>query len=215
MGDNKTTVYARTLQRAADILGGKEKLRAYLRVPKHRLEAWLDDAEPPMDIFLKAVDVVNAATAQADGKLSSGNAALLAAVLDAAMFAVRADMGNVQVAAADGLRIVAQRGFDQPFLDFFALVKTDTACACGRALATGRRIVVEDVATDPLFAGNTAGAVIMEAGARAVQSTPILSATGKLVGVLSTHSREPHTPSASQLAALDDIASRVGNSLGA
>ena len=47
------TVQARALRRAADILGGKDKLRAALRVPMVRLEHWLEGKSlPPMDVFL-------------------------------------------------------------------------------------------------------------------------------------------------------------------
>src|SRR5262249_22602402 len=54
MSDKASTIHARALRRAADILGGKEPLRAALRVPMVRLEEWLADrSEPPMDIFLK------------------------------------------------------------------------------------------------------------------------------------------------------------------
>jgi hypothetical protein len=38
---------------------------------------------------------------------------------------------NVQLLCADWLRIVAQRGFEQPFLDFFIRVDADEPCACG------------------------------------------------------------------------------------
>src|SRR4051812_14442560 len=60
MGEELNTVYQRTLSRAADILGGKEKLRASLRAPMHRLEAWLAGERPPMDIFLRVVDLIAA-----------------------------------------------------------------------------------------------------------------------------------------------------------
>src|SRR5689334_4679521 len=60
MGDKAPTVYARALERAADILGGKEPLRAVLRVPMIRLDEWLaGHSEPPLDIFLRAVDVIS------------------------------------------------------------------------------------------------------------------------------------------------------------
>ncbi len=50
---------SRTLQRAADILGGRDKLSKHLRVPSKELDLWIADrAEPPRGVFLKAVDVV-------------------------------------------------------------------------------------------------------------------------------------------------------------
>src|SRR3954471_19248996 len=54
------SIQTQTLQRAASVLGGKEKLRELLRVPMRELESWLAGAErPPLDVFLKAVDVVS------------------------------------------------------------------------------------------------------------------------------------------------------------
>lgn len=60
MGKKPLTVQARALLRAADILGGKQKLRAALRVPMTRLDEWLEGGvEPPMEIFLRAVDIIS------------------------------------------------------------------------------------------------------------------------------------------------------------
>ncbi len=54
-----TSVYSRTLQKAAEAVGGQKKLARLLRVPLGELEKWLADKdEPPMAVFLKAVDMV-------------------------------------------------------------------------------------------------------------------------------------------------------------
>jgi hypothetical protein len=54
-----TSVYSRTLQKAAEAAGGQKKLAHLLRVPLAELEKWIADKdEPPMAIFLKAVDMV-------------------------------------------------------------------------------------------------------------------------------------------------------------
>ena len=53
------TVHARTLRRASDIVGGDAALAAWLHVTPSHLALWLSGAEaPPMEMFLKAVDVV-------------------------------------------------------------------------------------------------------------------------------------------------------------
>lgn len=52
-------VYFRTLQKAADLLGGRKKLARHLRVPMSELESWMSGKEvPPIGVFLKAVDLV-------------------------------------------------------------------------------------------------------------------------------------------------------------
>lgn len=54
-----TSVYSRTLQKAAETAGGRKRLARLLRVPLAELEKWIADKdEPPMVIFLKAVDLV-------------------------------------------------------------------------------------------------------------------------------------------------------------
>ena len=53
------TVYTKVLHRACQLAGGVEKLAARLRVPVATLFRWLDgEAEPPIPVFLKAVDMV-------------------------------------------------------------------------------------------------------------------------------------------------------------
>jgi len=53
------SVYSRTLQKAAELAGGQKKLAHVLRVPLADLQKWIADKdEPPMAIFLKAVDLV-------------------------------------------------------------------------------------------------------------------------------------------------------------
>jgi hypothetical protein len=53
------SVYSRTLQKAAELMGGQPKLCRHLRVPAADLQKWIDDkAVPPMGIFLRAVDLI-------------------------------------------------------------------------------------------------------------------------------------------------------------
>jgi DNA-binding transcriptional regulator YdaS (Cro superfamily) len=53
------TVHARTLKRAAEIIGGEEELARRLIVTPSHLELWIRGLEsPPVDVFLKAVDIV-------------------------------------------------------------------------------------------------------------------------------------------------------------
>lgn len=48
-----------------------------------------------------------------------------------------------------------------------------------------------------------------DAGARAVQSTPLLGPSGQVIGMLSTHYERPHIPSPEELQAIDAIAERT------
>ena len=52
-------VRSQALQRAADILGGRRPLRAYLNVSALVLGMWMSGAQPPpTDVFLKVVDLI-------------------------------------------------------------------------------------------------------------------------------------------------------------
>ena len=64
--DMTVSVYSRALGRAAELLGGREKLAKVLQVPAADLDSWIADrAKPPRDIFLRVVDLILDETAQA------------------------------------------------------------------------------------------------------------------------------------------------------
>jgi signal transduction histidine kinase len=137
---------------------------------------------------------------------------LLQDTMDAAVAIVRADKGTLQLLEGDALRIVAHAGHDQAFLDFFAEAG-DVASVCGEATRRGERVLVPDVVTSPLFAGTASLPVLRAAGVRAVQSTPMRTRAGRLLGVLTTHWGEPHTPDEHDLWRLDLLARQAADSL--
>ena len=137
----------------------------------------------------------------------SDGRAMVESALDAAVEGTGADMGNIQLRRAHGLVIVAQRGFDTPFLDFFSSV--DNEGACGTASRRAQRVVVTDVRSDPIFVGTDAAPVMERAHVRAVQSTPLIGAAGEILGVLSTHYEKPRALRAQEFEVLDRIAQRT------
>ena len=132
---------------------------------------------------------------------------LLSEILTAARTITGADMSNIQLLDHSGaLRIESQHGFEREFLDFFDTVRDEEASACGAALARRERIVVEDVEKSPIFAGTPALKVMLNAGVKAVQSTPLTTHAGVLVGILSTHYREARQPGERDLRLIDLLA---------
>jgi PAS domain S-box-containing protein len=123
--------------------------------------------------------------------------------LVAAMDLLGADKGNVQLLDPDRgvLTIAAHVGFDQPFLDFFREMSAQDSSACGRALAAGERVVIEDVETDLRFAEFRA--IARTSGFRAVVSTPLVSSDRTTLGVLSVHFTSVHRPTEQSLRLLD------------
>ncbi len=128
---------------------------------------------------------------------------VLPQVLDATIGLLQADMGNIHLYDPQQqiLTIVAHQGFDSVFLDYFREVRLDDGAACSRALQLGQRVIIEDVQTDADYADHRA--IAAAAGYRAVQSTPLLGSQGQVLGVLSTHFRQPHRPSERQMRILD------------
>jgi PAS domain S-box-containing protein len=133
---------------------------------------------------------------------------LLDAVLEAAMELTRAPKGNLQLhdEASRSLRIAAHRGFGEPFVDQFAVVQEGMPSACAAALRTRQRVIVKDITRSPIFAGTPAEKLLESEGSRAIQSTPIVSRSGKVLGVLSTYWSEPHEPDEGALFTLDLLA---------
>jgi signal transduction histidine kinase/DNA-binding response OmpR family regulator len=145
--------------------------------------------------------------------VSEGNLEpVLGEIVDAAIAIAEADFGNVQLIdeATGDLRIVAQRGFEQWWLDYWHAVGEGRG-SCGTALERGERVIVEDVTVSPMFAGTPALDAQLRAGVRAVQSTPLLSRSGRPLGMFSTHYRAPHRPTERALRLLDLLARQAAD----
>jgi GAF domain-containing protein len=134
--------------------------------------------------------------------------ATLTHILHVAITITSADKGNIQVLdpLSRTLRIVVHEGFAEPFLRFFDTVSHREAAVCGTALKMLERVIVEDVRQSPIFAGTEALSVLLEAGVQAVQSTPLISRSGCIVGMMSTHYGVPKRPTREQLHLLDELA---------
>jgi PAS domain S-box-containing protein len=73
------------------------------------------------------------------------------------------------------------------------------------------RVVITDVETSPLFVGTPSLSVIRNAGVRAVQSTPIVSRTGELLGILTTQWDVPYSPDEHDLRRIDLLARQAAD----
>ena len=103
-----------------------------------------------------------------------------------------AEYGNVQLPIGDELVIVAQRGLPISFLKRFRRVTREFGCACGRAFRSRRTVVIRNVAEDPEFTAYLKDAE--SAGFRAVQTTPLFTGDGLLLGMVSNHFSNVHEP---------------------
>jgi GAF domain-containing protein len=122
-------------------------------------------------------------------------------------------LGNVQLMdwKAGYLTIAAQRGFNDEFLNFFHRIRLESETACARAIGTLGSVIIEDVLLDRAFTPYRA--VALEAGFRAVQSTSLISKSGALLGVVSTHFPKRHRPSDSEMRAMRAIGELTANAI--
>src|ERR1700730_1214820 len=125
---------------------------------------------------------------------------ILYEVLDAIMELQGANFGDVQLYddATGTLKIVAHRGVSQEFLDYFETVDASDTSACGLALRSGARIIIEDVNTHPDSEPHRG--IAASTRYRGVQSTPLYDRNTVMpIGMLTTLFREPYRPSEREL----------------
>lgn len=137
---------------------------------------------------------------------------ILGEICETAVALSSADFGHLQLvdATSGDLRIVAQHGFP----DWWAAFWNDADPGqdrCGSALALGRRVVVEDVLADPQSGAPPDREALRRAGVHALQSTPLLTRSGKVVGVVSTHFRQPQPLQEHALRWLDLLARQAAD----
>ena len=74
-------------------------------------------------------------------------------------------------------------------------------------------MIVEDVTESEIYVGSRRSQPLLEAGVRAVQSMPLMSSAGKVLGIISTHFSEPHRPSEQELRLMDLLARQTADYL--
>jgi two-component system CheB/CheR fusion protein len=139
----------------------------------------------------------------------------LEAILDSMILLLNADFGFIQLydEKSKTLRIAAQRGFEQRFLERFERVDASSQLACGVALSKCQVVVFEDVEKEPGFAPCLEEA--RAAGYRAVIASPLCDSSRKAIGMLSIHFRAPHSFSAHDLRFVDICARLAADAINA
>jgi PAS domain S-box-containing protein len=134
-------------------------------------------------------------------------------ILDAAMSMMSSDMASMQLLDPKRrqLRLLAWKGFHPRSAAFWEGVYPDSTSTCGLALSTGRRVVVADIEACEYMAGTADLDEYRRSAIRAVQSTPLVSRSGQLLGMISTHWREPHQPTERALWLLDVLARQAAD----
>ena len=113
-------------------------------------------------------------------------------ILDDVIALHGSEFGNVQLPIGKDLVIAAQRGLPASFLNTFKRVDSEDGSACGRALLLGTQVVIRDIEADPDYAVFLD--IARRTGYRAVQTTPMVTKEGVLLGLVSTHFAGVHEP---------------------
>jgi len=131
-------------------------------------------------------------------------------VLDSAIEAVSTDMGNIQVYDAQkaSFLIRAHRGFDETFLRFFDSVPAGDAVR-ESAAKSAKPVIISEVANSPVFRSTTTLEVLLDAGVRSLQTTPLMGRSKAVLGMLSTYYRTVGAISKKNLRRIDYFASKA------
>ncbi|HKS09557.1 MAG TPA: ATP-binding protein [Pyrinomonadaceae bacterium] len=146
---------------------------------------------------------------------SDGNdrAACLKEILSVAIEISGADKGNIQLLDPGSglLDKTTESGFDPSFAEVF--VDGAKPSASGVAFETQQRVIVEDVRKSALFVGSPSLTAMNKAGVRAVQSTPLVSSAGNVLGVISTHFNTTCRPTEQEMRLMDLLARQAADYL--
>lgn len=162
-----------------------------LRKSEQNLAMELDAAQRLQQISMQLV--------QADN-----SEALYEQILDTAMAILKADFASIQMfypeRGPEGeLRLLGYQGFNAQAAKFWEWVRPASQSTCGIALRTGQRVAVPDVEKCNFMVDSDDLATYLQTGIHAVQSTPLFSRSGILLGMSSTHWGKPHKLTSSEL----------------
>jgi len=111
------------------------------------------------------------------------------------------------------LQLLAQRGLPPEAVGFWQWVSPTAYSSCTLALKFGQRAIIPDFEEWGDISGTPDLQAFRSAGIRSAQTTPLLSRSGKLLGMISTHWSEPHQPSDRDLRMLDIVARQAADIL--
>ena len=138
--------------------------------------------------------------------------ALYNKIVDAAVSIMQAASAALQVYTPqrNQLRLLASRGFNEEAKRRWNWVSTETKTTCGEALRRRTRVIEPDIENSSFIVGPERD-VHLQNGIRAAQTTPLVSRTGHLVGMISTHWGHRYDPPEQDLVSLDVLARQAAD----
>lgn len=136
--------------------------------------------------------------------------ALYEKIVDAAASIMHADFASMQMYHRGELWLLAHRGFAEEAATHWQRVTPQSGVSCGLALGSGQRVIIPDTVKNAALLGAEAGRV-RDTGILSMQSTPLMSRGGEVLGMISTHWRAPYRPHEQELQHLDILARQAAD----
>lgn len=182
------------------------------RTAEHEGEAALRQAQAALAAELEALERLQQVSTRLIG--DEAPQAVYDAILTAATDLMESECASIQMLNASGdLELLAHRGYDPRSAAYWQTVRATSHSTCGIAMTTGGRVVVPDVESSGLAGESGDLQAYRWTGMRAVQSTPLLSRSGKPIGMISTHWKRPHTPAERDLKLFDVLARQAADAI--
>jgi PAS domain S-box-containing protein len=134
-------------------------------------------------------------------------------IVEAATYIMQSDMASMQKFDPERgeLHLLVSKGFHPQSAKLWEIVHLGSNTSCSVALREGKRCIIADTEKSDLLAGTSDLEEFRRSGIRAMQSTPLASRSGRLLGMITTHWREPHVPQAHTLQQLDVLARQAAD----
>lgn len=136
-------------------------------------------------------------------------------LLNAATAIMHSEMATMQMLFPEKneLFLLASKGFDPEIIKYWEWVRMGDQSTCGTALEKHNRIIVPDIEISEFISAEEYRAAHRLAGIRAAQSTPLITRSGHVIGMISTHWNNVHEPSERELNLLDILARQAADLL--
>lgn len=137
-------------------------------------------------------------------------------IIDAAARILRAPYASmrslrIQSDGCKSLHLLGYRGLTEEAAMLWQRVELGSATPYASALAQGQRIVIQDIEQCDFMSGSDDIAMYRKLGIRALQTTPLTSRAGAIVGTISTFWNEAHEPSEHELQTFDILARQAAD----
>ena len=135
------------------------------------------------------------------------------AILNSSLDIMNADFASIQlfVPEKNELRLLAYKNFHPDSAKYWKYVKTTNTSSWSQALLKRERVIIQDIESNSILLDRNEYDAYKKSGIVSVQSTPLISRTGKQIGMISTHWKHIYQPSGHEFYLLDVVARQVAD----